>query len=62
MALPVLIKCTCGKLLCKTHGKVESLEIKCARCKKINTFGNAPPKQAMNPGPGIKKKGKHGDG
>ena len=28
------LRCTCGKLLCKHDGQVE---IKCPRCKKINT-------------------------
>ena len=36
----------CGKLLLKARGTIELLEIKCSRCKTVNTI-KPPPKPAV---------------
>lgn len=38
----------CGKLLLKARGKIELLEIKCSRCKTVNTI-KPPPQPAAVP-------------
>ncbi len=52
MAMMKLIRCSnkaCGKLLCKTFGTVQELEIKCTRCKTINNITVKPQDQPPEP-------------
>jgi phage FluMu protein Com len=58
MAIMKLIRCSnpkCGKLLCKTFGTVQELEIKCTRCKTINKVSVKPAESDTLPVQPVKR-------